>query len=198
MRGLFFFLLLLCCFLREPLGVFAASQVNDGFVPVQIMGSRFFSLELAAGVDAGALVRALDISPGDRILAGQNLAVEGYNPEDLGSLLDALFLWSCGVLDMPVSHFEGTIRVSATAADMKAIVMKIYGMDALSEKGFYLAETNTLYIAAEDFTKEVVGHEMGHAIINSFFVVQPPFKVQEVLAGYIEYQIRKTGVEPRL
>ena len=39
---------------------------------------------------------------------------------------------------------------------------------------------------------KVLGHEIGHAVISHYFVVLPSVKVQEVLAVYVEYQLRKT------
>jgi hypothetical protein len=32
---------------------------------------------------------------------------------------------------------------------------------------------------------------MAHALISNYFVVAPPPKVQEILAGYVEYSVRK-------
>ena len=51
---------------------------------------------------------------------------------------------------------------------------------------------NTIYASAENFKIGVIGHEIAHAVISHYFVVQPSVKIQEVLAGYVEYQLRKT------
>lgn len=37
---------------------------------------------------------------------------------------------------------------------------------------------------------------MGHALMSHYFVVQPSVKIQEVLAGYVEYQLRKSKELP--
>jgi hypothetical protein len=37
----------------------------------------------------------------------------------------------------------------------------------------------------------VLGHEIAHAIMSHYFVVLPSEKIQEVLAGFVEYQLRK-------
>ena len=191
-RTLFFSLLFVLCGVMTPGGVHARA-IDDGFVPAQVITSSHFSIQLAAGVDAQELVRRLDIGPGHRILAGQSLRGD-YGAEDLGELMDALFKWACGVLDMQLYTYKGTVKVVADGESMKGIVRRLFGRDAYSEKGFYVFDNNTLYIAVGDFTKEIMGHEMAHAVISNFFVVQPPEKVQEVLAGYIEYQIRKGSV----
>jgi len=56
---------------------------------------------------------------------------------------------------------------------------------------FYVNDISAIYISGENFRREILGHEIAHAIINHYFVVSPPIKVQEILAKYIEYQLRK-------
>jgi hypothetical protein len=56
---------------------------------------------------------------------------------------------------------------------------------------FYVYDLNTIYVSAGSFKREVLGHEIAHAVISHYFVVQPPMKAQEVLAGYVEYQLRE-------
>ena len=51
---------------------------------------------------------------------------------------------------------------------------------------------NTIYTSEESFKREVVGHEMSHAIICHYFAVPAPVKVQEVLSMYVEYNLRST------
>jgi hypothetical protein len=92
---------------------------------------------------------------------------------------------------MQLFSYRGTIKVVRDQKDLADIYLRLYGTERRSERGFYIQELNTLYVTQQDFTKEIVGHEIGHAIIGNFFVVPAPTKVQEVLAGYIEYQLRK-------
>jgi hypothetical protein len=54
-----------------------------------------------------------------------------------------------------------------------------------------MPEGNTIYVSLKDVSLGMLAHEVAHAIISSYFVVAPPEKVQEVLAGYVEYSIRK-------
>jgi len=165
----------------------AAAGPSDGFSPARKIESKYFSIQLAAGVDELNLVSSLDLGPDSKVLAGQSLS----SPNNLGNLLDALFMWACGVLDMQLYSYRGTIKVSRDENALADIYQRLYGTERRSEKGFYIYELNTLYVTEQDFKKEILGHEMGHAIISNFFVVPAPEKVQEVLAGYIEYEMRK-------
>jgi hypothetical protein len=186
------------------LGVFVSSfftagpswAVDDGFPSGKKIVSRYFTVTLAPGVDEGALVSRLNIGPQHKILAGESLKGVTYSPNNLGDLLDALFGWACGVLDMQLYSYRGEIKVTADAKQLSAVYQKLYGRDSRSDKGFYIFEVNTLYVTADAFTREIVGHELAHAVISNFFVVQPPEKVAEVLAGYIEYQLRKISSVP--
>jgi hypothetical protein len=166
----------------------AARPPEDGFVAAQTLQSRYFTVFVASGTDGSALVRSLNISPGHKILAGYRGATD-----NLPDLLDALFVWANNVLDMQVSSYKGTIKITLDGSQLKELYRRLYGIDPRSDKAFYIWETNTLYICSTDFTKEILGHEMAHAIISNFFVVQPPAKVAEVLAGYIEYELRKSS-----
>ncbi len=172
-------------------GAAFARAPEDGFVTARKMDARYFTVQLAAGVDELQLVQALDVGPEHKILTGQSISTLKVSPNNLGDLLDAFFLWSCGVLDMQLYSYRGTVKVVPDEAALAEIYRRLYGMERKGEKAFYIYELNTVYVAAPNFTKEIVGHEVAHAIISNFFVVQPPTKVQEVLAGYIEYQLRK-------
>jgi hypothetical protein len=165
----------------------AAAGPSDGFTPARMIESRFFSIQLAPGVDEPGLVVSLGLGPESKVLAGQTLS----SPNDLANLMDAFFIWACGVLDMQLYSYRGTIKVVRDQNELAGIYLRLYGVERRSDKGFYIYELNTLYVTAQDFSKEILGHEIGHAIISNFFVVQAPEKVQEVLAGYIEYQLRK-------
>jgi len=164
---------------------------DDGFIAAKKIDGRYLSVELAPGVDQLSLLQSLNISAQDKILAGQYPGNPQFAFNSLPDLLDALFLWSSNILDMQLLTYHGKVKVVRDAAELDAIYSRLFGIEHPGEKAFYVYEVNTVYVIAQEFTKEIVGHEVAHAIISNFFVVQPPMKVQEVLAGYIEYQLRK-------
>mgnify|MGYP001767742984 CR=1 FL=1 len=169
-----------------------ARTPEDGFITARKVDARYFAIHLAAGVEEMALVQGLGVGPEHKILAGQLVGSPQFSSNSLADILDAFFLWSCNVLDMQLYSYRGTVKVVADENALADIYRRLFGEERTGEKAFYVYEINTLYVAAPNFTKEIVGHEVAHAIISNFFVVQPPAKVQEVLAGYIEYQLRKT------
>jgi hypothetical protein len=172
-----------------------AKGPDDGFSSAKKMDGRYFTVDLAEGVDELSLVQSLNIAPQDKILAGQSTDMPQFSSNKLIDLVDALFLWSCNVLDMQLYTYRGSLKVVRDEAALAEVYRRLYGTERTGEKAFYVYEGNTVYVAAADFTKEIVGHEVAHAVISNFFVVQPPAKVQEVLAGYIEYQLRKPAIQ---
>lgn len=116
------------------------------------------------------------------------------NRQDLKTLLantlDALYLEVSDILDIHIYSYHGKIYIFANKNDVSAVAER-YSKKAFSANGFYLHEKNAIYISSADLTLGALAHEIAHAIISHYFVVPPPPKVQEVLAGYVEYSLRR-------
>lgn len=167
-----------------------ACAVEDDFSPVQKIASNYFRVYSALPVDEANLAQKLNISPAERILVGDALA--GTKPSSVGlaGMLDTLFLRVSDILNIHIYSFTSTIKICRDYNQLKDIYYGFFNAD-LNQYSFYVFNLNTIYIPLEYFTKEILGHEIAHAIINQYFVVQPPVKIQEILAGYVEYQLRK-------
>lgn len=165
---------------------------NDGFGEDRKVDSQYFTIYYKPEVDMNDLLNKLNVSKADQMLSGQS--VNFSSPEkQLVSMLDVLFNRACDVLDMHVYSFKGNIKIFATQKELSAFYDSLYHSDLpCTGVSFYLYDFNSIYITAENFRREILGHEMGHAVISNYFVVQPSVKIQEVLAGYVEYQLRKS------
>jgi len=183
LKSLFVFLLPL---IFIPVGVFA--DIDDGFGASRSIQGRHFTIYYAPQLDAQELARQLNVGISDRLLAGQAVGTGSVN---LAEMIDALFVRVCGILDMHLYSYEGKIKVCRDHNQLKEIYRYLFGSDLGNIRSFYVHELNTVYISLENFKREVIGHEIGHAVISHYFVVLPSMKVQEVLAVYVEYQLRK-------
>jgi hypothetical protein len=182
-------ILILAVFTLSPA---CAVEPMDGFLPERIIDGRYFRVLVARELQEPDLLQTLDISPQHSILlSSDHGSGVTFSSRNIADLLDALFEWSSNMLDMHLYTFKGTIAITRDEQELKEIHRRLYGHEAYSDKAFYVSEKNCIYVSAADFTKEVIGHEIAHVLIMNYFVVAPPVKVQEVLAGYIEYQIRK-------
>ncbi len=170
----------------------AAWAAGDSFGDGARLESQYFTVTYKPGVDLNSLTGQLNVSKTDEVLTGQPLNGSSSSGR-LASMLDVLFNRASDILDMHVYSYKGDIKVFATQSELAQFFQNLYHKDLpCTGESFYSADLNTIYVSAEGFRREVLGHEMGHAIMSRYFVVQPSVKIQEVLAGYVEYQLRKS------
>lgn len=163
---------------------------EDGFGSAKKSEGAHFTLYLAPALDMQYLAQELNIGPSENIFMASG---HSSNPSgtDLPGMLDALFSQICDYLDMQLYSYKGTIKVCRDFEHLVTIYERLFNSRDLNTSSFYIYALNTIYISPENFKREVLGHEIAHAIISHYFVVQPPMKAAEVLAGYVEYQLRK-------
>lgn len=106
--------------------------------------------------------------------------------------LDALYVEVSDILDIHMYSFEISLVIVPDKVRIAEIIAECGGK-YIEVPSFYYYEENTIYISWEDFTIGMFAHEVAHAVISHYFVVPPPEKLQEVLAGYVEYSIRKSS-----
>jgi hypothetical protein len=171
-----------------------ACGADDGFVAAKRITAEHFTILYQADTDIFSLIEALNISPSDKLLAGRGSA-SGLSPEaELAEALDTLFIRVCDTLDMRLyKSFQGTIKICSNNEALCRTYFNLFSSELNSNYPFYVHSFNTIYISAENFTVAMLGHEIAHAVISHYFVVLPSVKIQEVLAGYVEYQLRKNS-----
>lgn len=186
---LFNLVFILCIFI----GASQAYGYDDGFGQAQKLQTKQFMVYYSPQIDISALAQRLKISFSDKILAGidPKVAALASQPE-LAEALDILFLTVSNILDMNLYSFQGAIKICKNTNQLGDIYTNLFSSSIGGRFSFYSHDLNTIYISQEHFDREVLGHEISHAIMSHYFVVQPPVKASEVLAGYVEYQLRKT------
>jgi hypothetical protein len=58
----------------------------------------------------------------------------------------------------------------------------------------YVVREKTIYISARKCDEYILAHEMAHAVIAHYFVVQPPVNAQEILAMYCDKHLKDQSV----
>lgn len=162
--------------------------VQTAFSEKKIITSRYFSIHLTDSSDLEKLTTQLSVPPNIRSTVAQTLSLNVSN--SLGQELDTLFLAISAMLDLHVQNFKIKIIICHTAQELSDIAKKLLGKET-SRQGFFISEHNTIYINAENASLYILGHELTHAIQNAYFILPPPEKIQEVLSGYVEFQLRK-------
>jgi hypothetical protein len=181
-----FFSFLLCAYTASAL----AQEVDDGFGSAEQIEGQYFTIYFKSQADVGMLLSNLDVGSFDKLLVGKSAEKPVVLPKELGSMLDTLYLRVSDLLDMHVYSFHGKIKVCKDYAQLSRIYRDLFGHN-LDTHSFYVQELKTIYITEDNFKREILGHEIAHAIISSYFVVAAPVKIHEILARYVEYELRK-------
>ncbi|MFA5286736.1 MAG: hypothetical protein WC394_00475 [Candidatus Omnitrophota bacterium] len=184
MRFLKIILIIVYCFISFSL----AYAIDDGFGTAKKIESQHFTIFYAPQLDPYALLEKLNIGPADLVFS-EGPFVKGNS---LAVALDTLYGIVMKALDMNLYSLQGNIKICNDRNHLNSVYESIF-RQKLKAGSFYINEYSTIYISADDFTKEILGHEIAHMIISHYFVVQPPQKVAEILSGYVEYQLRKSS-----
>ena len=119
-------------------------------------------------------------------------AAEGAPADRLARTVDALYAEASDILGIHVYSFHGNLKFYPDHAALNEIFQNYFHED-FPQYSFYLHERATLYSSLPDLTLGMLGHEIAHAIISHYFVIPPPARVQEILSGYVEYNLRKSA-----
>jgi len=166
--------------------------VDDGFASAGKIEGEHFTIFYAPGVSIAELNQQLDINISDKILSGVPKEKAFSAEAELALGLDSLFNRTCDILDMRLYSFHGTIKVCRDYAQLNMIYRDFFNK-SLGTRSFYVYSLNTIYTSADNFKLGIIGHEIAHSIISHYFPVLPSTKVQEVLAMYVEYQLKGIG-----
>ena len=154
--------------------------------------SDYFTIYYQDGVDPLNIAYQIRIGGSFYIYKDADKSiVAGEAPEDvLTENMDNLFNEVSDVLDIHLYSYHGEIKICLSKEELQKAFSELFNKE-LKAESFYYHEQNTIYITAEGLRAGILAHEMAHAIICHYFVVLPPAKVQEVLAGYAEFAINK-------
>ncbi|MCP3932149.1 MAG: hypothetical protein GY705_24005 [Bacteroidetes bacterium] len=92
------------------------------------------------------------------------------------------------VLDMFPDNLHITVILLANAQDVAKMYLSKYGK-IMEYIAYYSMSENTIYISVDDTNLRVFAHEVGHAIVNHYFEVRPPYTVHELMAQFTEEHI---------
>ncbi|MBN2484159.1 MAG: hypothetical protein JXD21_08175 [Candidatus Omnitrophica bacterium] len=159
---------------------------------------KYFTVYARSGADLSGMLNRLNYQEFARFDALGGQGGDTFNPASiLAHTLDGIYQEVSDILGIRLSSYHGKIVFVSNQAEVSTMFYAYFGQD-FPERSFYIHEKNTIYISEKDLSLGMLGHEIAHAVISHYFVVPPTTKVQEVLAGYVEYNLRKaSGTLPR-
>ncbi len=185
-------ILLLCAatlFLMFVCEVSFAVEVQDGFNTARKMQSKYFTIYVESGVDLQNVTMAISVPPSIKAIIRK--PTSEFKEFNITNQFDLLFLAISEIMDIRLKTFDCKIKICRDFSSMSSIISKLYGQKMPKTAGVYVAGMNTMYVDGEKVDINVIAHEMSHAIQCRYFVVPPSERIQEVLSGFVEYQIRK-------
>jgi hypothetical protein len=107
----------------------------------------------------------------------------------ISNKLDAIFNRAEEILDMYPAEIHVSINVYKTQEGLNKAYEEFFN-EPNKEISFYIYKTNTIYTAESQLNENMLAHEMAHCIIDHYFIIMPPRKIQEMLAVYVDMHLK--------
>jgi hypothetical protein len=92
------------------------------------------------------------------------------------------------VLDMFPNNLHIKLVLLPSAKDVARVYQKKYGK-SVNHIAYYSLSEKTIYISVRDTKLKVLAHEVGHAVVDRYFKVRPPYNIHELMAQFTEKHI---------
>ncbi len=102
--------------------------------------------------------------------------------------MDLLYKRAQEILDMYPPDMNVKIKIFADQEGLNRAYYRIFKQKK-RHVSFYVYKHDTIYTCEPNITDSVMAHELGHAIIDHYFLILPPESVKEVLARYVDMHL---------
>ncbi len=99
------------------------------------------------------------------------------------------------VLDLPPSRMKIRIKLHEDVKELSEAYAKRRGEGSKYNKAlaFYERNTKTIHLQTENLRTEILAHEMAHAVIDHYVLIQMPRGIGELLSQHVQKEIVKEG-----
>lgn len=108
--------------------------------------------------------------------------------DEILAKLDTIIEKAETVLDMFPDKLHITVVLLPSKVEVGAMYFAKYGKKA-NHIAYYSLQEDTIYISVDDAKLRVIAHEIGHAIVDQYFQVRPPYTIHELMAQFTEKHI---------
>ena len=165
----------LCSFLLSP-SLLLAREAKGRYATLRYTSQEVlaeFNEELELGRNLNAFMRKKNVvSVEDEVLAK----------------IDAIIEKAETILEMFPDKLHMYIVLLENSGDVARVFKEKYGKN-VNYVAFYSLSEDTIYISVDDTRLAVLSHEIGHAIVDHYFKVRPPYNVHELMAQFVEKRI---------
>ena len=115
-------------------------------------------------------------------------AAAATQEEEVAQRLDRLLKKAEEMLDMYPPDLKLTIKIFKNETSLGETYFKIFG-ERKDYEAFYIHQYETIYTSEYGISDSVIIHEMAHAVVDHYFSANPPPKVSEILATYVDQHL---------
>jgi len=155
----------------------------------RVVESEFCTIKLHPEVEIKDLSRKIKIDFYDLFLnkrERKNKTIEG----EIAYKFDLLFKKTEKILDMYPRRIHLNILVYKDQSELNEVYKSVLGENNTNRRiSWYVHRFTTIYTSEKVISSGVIAHEMGHAIIDHYFLILPPESVEELLAQYVEVHL---------
>ncbi len=157
---------------------------GEGWVIISADSINFFYLPGANLRKLEARLRYRDVPITQEFrafLSNSSLSIE----ERLAARLEIILLRVKQILGMDPKGFSVKIWVFKTRQDLDNEYTRMFNSPSRL-KSFYVHKVKGIFSNEQDFLDSVIAHELGHAVIDHYFLVPPPPAMAELMACYVD------------
>ena len=174
---------------RVIAGSAIAAHSDDEFVSFKEYESYFFDIYVEKDINKDRIVMELYSPPSLTALIKKSISM--FDPNTVSGVLDVLYMAVAELMDMRLRKFKCNVKIFKDTEEFEKFKKYIYGEKANQKRSFYFSENNTIYFNAEKPDISAVGYAMSQAIQTNYFVVPAPENLQEITAGYVEFELKR-------
>ena len=170
-------------------GIAGSARSDDGFVSDKEYKSYFFDIYAEKDIDKDKIVMGLYSPPSLTALIRKSISMFDINT--VSGVLDVLYMGVAEIMDMRLRKFRCSVKICKDTDTFEKLKESIYGQKTDQRRSFYLPQSNTIYINSEKPDISAVGYAMSQAIQTNYFIVPAPESLQEITAGYVEFELKR-------
>ena len=166
----------------------AEELADDGW---EVIKSKYCTILCHPDVDLKRVSNRIRIRFYDVVLDKKNYSSNDDGLErQLAEKFDLIFVKAEKILDMYPRKIRVEVRIYKHQSQLDDEYERTFGQPNRKRViSYYVHKYTTIYTTERVIREGVLAHEMGHAIIDHYFLVLPPEKVKELLAQYVELHL---------
>lgn len=149
-----------------------------------IVETEFFTISYPKEIDIKRINRRIDTRFIDVDLPASPPSKR--DPEKLlAHKFDLIFRKAEKILNMHPRGIHVKVKIYQNSEELLGVGEGISGV-VNRASSFYIHKQRTIYTTVKSISEAVLSHEIAHSIIDHYFIILPPRKIQELLATYVE------------